>query len=70
VSQWPAAFGRFWYQFLVGETPELAVGVALIVGGSWALGHAMGASPFWFGPVAVVALLAVSLRRGASRRRG
>ncbi|MGA8208068.1 MAG: hypothetical protein WB801_05575 [Candidatus Dormiibacterota bacterium] len=70
MSQWPAAFGRFWYEFLVGDTPELALGVALIVGASWALSRVVGAAPFWFGPAAVVALLAVSLRRGTSRRRG
>ena len=70
MTKWPAAFATFWYQFLVGDTPELAIGVALIVGASWALSRTVGAAPFWFGPVAVVALLSVSLRRGASRRGG
>jgi hypothetical protein len=66
MSQWPAAFAKFCYQFVVGETPELAIGVAVIVGASWVLSRAAGAAPFWFVPVAVVALLAVSLRRGIS----
>jgi hypothetical protein len=70
MSQWPLAVGRFCYEFVVGDTPELAIGVAVIIGASWALSRAAGAAPFWFGPLAVVALLAVSLRRGASRRRG
>jgi hypothetical protein len=70
MSHWPRAVARFCYEFVVGDTPELAIGVAVIVGASWALSRAMGAAPFWFGPIAVVALLAVSLRRGTSRRPG
>jgi hypothetical protein len=27
-----AAFGRFWWEFLIGETPELFVGVVAVVG--------------------------------------
>jgi hypothetical protein len=66
VSRWPAAFGRFCYEFVVGDTPELAVGVALVIVGGWALARALGAGAFWFIPLAVITLLGVSLWRGAS----
>jgi hypothetical protein len=60
------AVGRFCYEFVVGDTPELAVGAALIVVGSWALTRSIGAPSFWFIPVAVVVLLSVSLWRALS----
>jgi 3-dehydroquinate dehydratase-2 len=30
VSRWPAAFGRFCYEFVVGDTPELAVALPAV----------------------------------------
>ncbi|MGB6770721.1 MAG: hypothetical protein WBF51_01770 [Candidatus Dormiibacterota bacterium] len=63
MKRWPVAVGRFCYEFVVGDTPELAVGVALIVVGSWALTRAVGAPSFWFIPIGVVLLLSVSLWR-------
>ena len=27
------AFGRFWWEFLIGDTPELFVGAVVVVGG-------------------------------------
>jgi hypothetical protein len=66
VSRWPAAFGRFCYEFVVGDTPELAVGVPLVIVGGWALARTLGAAAFWFIPLAVITLLGVSLWRGAS----
>jgi hypothetical protein len=69
VKRWPEAFGRFCYEFVVGETPELAIGVALVIVGAWALTRAIGGSTFWFIPVAVIVLLTVSLWRGAAGSR-
>lgn len=66
MSRWPAAFARFCYEFVVGDTPELAVGVALIMVCVWALVRAGGATSFWVIPLAVTALLALSLWRRAS----
>lgn len=66
MNKWASAFGRFCYEFVVGDTPELAIGVLLVIVGSWALTHAIGAASFWLIPVAVAALLAVSLWRGVS----
>jgi hypothetical protein len=62
------AFGKFCYEFVVGDTPELAIGVAIIIAGGWALTRAIGAPSFWFIPVAVATLLAVTLWRGVSAR--
>jgi hypothetical protein len=69
VSRWLGALGRFCYEFVVGDTPELAIGVALVIVGGWALSRALGAATFWFIPLAVAALLSLSLRRGVSGRR-
>jgi len=30
--RWLAAFGRFWWEFLIGDTPELFVGVVAVLG--------------------------------------
>jgi hypothetical protein len=60
-------FGRFWVEFVVGDDVGLAAGVAVALGASAAL--AAAALPaWWFLPLAVVALLAASVRR-ASRSR-
>lgn len=63
------AFGQFWWDFLVGETPELFVGGLIVVGVLVGL-VAVGAS-HWLGavlaPIAVIVLLTASLAR-ASRQ--
>jgi hypothetical protein len=50
--------------------PELAVGVALVVVGGWALTRSIGAPSFWFIPIAVVVLVSVSLWRAVSTEQG
>jgi hypothetical protein len=30
--RWLVAFGRFWWDFLVGDTPELLIGALIILG--------------------------------------
>jgi hypothetical protein len=59
-----SAFGRFWWEFIVGDTPELALGVALVVLAAWGLAAAkvpIGAALL---PVALLLLLTASLWRG------
>ena len=65
------AFGRFWWEFLVGDTPELLVGSALAVGAVALLVHNVGVRVVVVGalPVLVVALLALSTFRARGRRR-
>ncbi|MHB8324037.1 MAG: hypothetical protein ACYDEA_04765 [Candidatus Dormibacteria bacterium] len=61
-----AAFGRFWWDFIVGDTPEVAVGVAVIVSVAWWLAAGAAALAVVLVPVAVVALLVGSTWRGRS----
>jgi hypothetical protein len=58
------AFGHFWWSFVVGDDWRVAAGIgaALLVTGLLAED---GANPWWLLPIAVVLLLAVSLRRAA-----
>jgi hypothetical protein len=61
-----ASFGRFWWDFVVGDDWRLALGAALALGLT-ALVAGAGIAAWWVAPVVVIAtlLLAVSgpLRR-------
>ncbi len=57
------AFGRFWWDFLVGDTPELAAGTLAVVAIAWGVAHGGGALLLCV-PAAVVLLLGASLWRG------
>ena len=64
------AFGHFWWDFLVGDTPELFVG-ALVVIGLVALvcrDPALRTAAAALVPVAVVTLLCLSVWRAARNR--
>ena len=69
LLRWLRAFGAFWWDFLVGDTPELLIGVLVAIGVVTVLVKASslnGVAVVVF-PVMVVALLAGSLgwaRRG------
>jgi len=56
------AFGRFWWDFVVGDDPRLAAGVAVAIVVTWLLVHE-GVDAWWLLPAAVALLLAESLRR-------
>ena len=55
-------FGRFWWDFLVGDDWRVAVGVGTAVGLT-ALLAAASVPAWWVLPLAVAAVLWVSLRR-------
>ena len=59
-------FGRFWWDFIVGDDWFLAAGLLLAVGVTWVLAHD-GVNAWWLLPVAVACLLAGSLWRVARR---
>ena len=55
-------FGRFWWDFVVGDDWRIAAGVVVALGVSAAL-VATGVPAWWLLPLAVALLLYVSLRR-------
>jgi hypothetical protein len=57
-----AALGRFWWEFVIGDDWLVAVLVAVGIGATAALAAADVAA-WWLLPLAVLAVLWVSLRR-------
>jgi hypothetical protein len=58
------AFGHFWWDFLVGDTPELAVATGIIVAIAFALAGTM-----WLGAIVLPLLAAAFLLASAWRAR-
>ena len=56
------SFGRFWWDFVVGDDWLVAAGIAAALGLTKLL-TADGLNAWWLLPLAVVVLLAASLRR-------
>jgi hypothetical protein len=56
------AFGRFWWDFVVGDDWLVASGLAVALGLTWLLAH-HGVNAWWLLPGAVVLLLAGSVWR-------
>jgi apolipoprotein N-acyltransferase len=55
-------FGRFWWDFVIGDDWLAAVLVAIAIGVTAALAHS-GITAWWLMPVAVPLILWLSLRR-------
>ena len=55
-------FLRFWWDFVVGDDPLAALGVAAAIGATAALA-ATGVAAWWLLPLAVLVVLYRSLRR-------
>jgi hypothetical protein len=66
IGSWLAAAGRFCYEFVVGDTPEIAVGVGVLIILAWVLSRGGGGLSAWLLPLAVAALLLGTLWRGRS----
>jgi hypothetical protein len=62
-----AAFARFWWDFVVGDDWVAAAGLVLALGLTGLVAHD-DVSAWWLLPLAVVALLVLSIRRAARRR--
>jgi hypothetical protein len=58
------SFGRFWWNFVVGDDWRAAAGVVVAIGATASLGEA-GVDAWWLLPAAVAAILWLSLRREA-----
>ncbi|MHB8245428.1 MAG: hypothetical protein ACYDGN_08750 [Acidimicrobiales bacterium] len=66
-GKWASAFGRFWWDFLIGDTPELFAAVLIVIVLAFALRHhqAVGIAVVL---VAAVGFLTLSTWRGRRRR--
>jgi len=56
------SFGRFWWDFIVGDDWRVAAGIAIALGLTWFLAH-RDINIWWLLPVAVAVLLAGSVWR-------
>jgi hypothetical protein len=56
------AFGRFWWNFIVGDDWRVAAGLAVAFAGTWTLAHD-GVNAWWLLPIAVALLLVGSVLR-------
>ncbi len=70
--RWAAAFGRFWVDFLIGDAPELFVGVVIVLAAAAAISaggptgsHVVAVVVV---PLSVLAVLGLSLRRARLHR--
>jgi len=66
LRRYASAFGRFWWDFLVGDTPELFVGTLAIVAAAIALRHERVAAIVAV-PLVALAFLVASVLRGRRR---
>ncbi len=71
AGRWLHGFAAFWWDFIVGDDWRIAAGVIAALAVTAALAD-IGLPAWWFLPLAVLVLLALSLRRGVrgSRTRG
>jgi hypothetical protein len=60
--RWLRSFGAFWWDFVVGDDPWLAVGIAVALAATAVL-YAVGIPAWWIMPGATAALLSWSATR-------
>jgi hypothetical protein len=65
---WIVGFGRFWYQFIVGDdwTMAAAVAIGLMLSAVLNTNHIVA---WWLIPATVVMMLGISLRRASRTTR-
>ena len=68
IWSWIVGFGRFWYDFIIGDdwTVAAAVFAGLIVTG---ILNANNIVAWWLMPIIVVVVTGISVRRNAARER-
>jgi apolipoprotein N-acyltransferase len=59
---WLRRFGRFWWDFVIGDDWLVAVLLAIAIGVTAALAHS-GVDAWWLLPLAVLLVVWISLRR-------
>lgn len=62
------SFGRFWYDFVVGDDWRVALGVVIGLSLTAAVAHSGHPSSWWLLPLTAAGLLTVSLWREARKR--
>jgi hypothetical protein len=60
------AFGRFWYDFVIGDDWSIALAVATATAAAALLVHT-GTNAYWLVPALVIGALSASLWRAAQR---
>jgi hypothetical protein len=70
AMRWLTAFGRFWWEFLIGDTPELFVGVVAVVGvlALLSLNPGLRTATALLAPVLVAGVLTASIWRAVRNR--
>ena len=63
------AFGRFWYDFIVGDDWRVALGVVFALALTYWLSRATNAPTWWLLPASVLVLLPASIYRDTRRPR-
>lgn len=66
LARWIRAFGNFWWDFLVGDTPELFVGVLIVLGVAFGCRSNRTLAVVMV-PLAAVVVLVASTIRGRRR---
>ena len=61
------AFGRFWYDFVIGDDWRMALGVVLALALTWAVSTTT-VRAWWIVPTAIAILLPLSVRHAVRRR--
>jgi hypothetical protein len=64
--RWLAQFGKFWYDFIIGDDWRLAAVVAAALAGTVLAVHVARLNAWWLMPVCVLVALGWSLRRAAA----
>jgi hypothetical protein len=68
LLRWLHAFGLFWWDFLIGDTPELTAATLVIIGITVALAKVVSTTAAWATlPALVILALALSVKRGRTR---
>jgi hypothetical protein len=65
--KWVTDFGKFWYDFIVGDDWRIAVGVLVAISVTFFAAH-HGANWWWLLPIAVALLLVLSVTHELRRR--
>ena len=65
--KWLAQFGKFWYDFLIGDDWRLAVGVVITISGVFFVAH-HGVIAWWLLPFAVALILVISVTHEVRRQ--